>query len=281
MNRDIEGAVRDHNRTAARMWGSGGRDYDQVSFAISDALAHAAQRLAPRPGERVLDCATGTGWTARNVARMGARVTGTDIAPELIAAARDLSQGFDPAIDYHVADAEALPFADAAFDGVISTFGVMFAADQARAAAELARVCKPGGRLVLANWVSGGAVAQFFGIIANHADNPPPPDPPPPDPPQASPLAWGDPAHVGALLGDAFDLTLEDGENRARHESADAIWQWYLKGFGPMRVLHDTLDDAGRAALKRDVDAYHDRYQVPAGLCVRRRYVLVIGRRRG
>ena len=272
MNTQADGAVRAHNQPAARMWDAGGRAYDQVSFAISDALGHAAQRLAPRPGDRVLDCATGTGWTARNVARMGARVTAVDIAPGLVAAARTLSRGIEPAIDFRVADAEALPFADAAFDSVISTFGVMFAGDPQQAAAELARVCRPGGRLVLANWVPGGAVAEFFAVIAAHGDDPPPDN---------SPLDWGDPASLDALLGDAFDLTLEGGENRAYHESTEAIWQWYLAGFGPLKALHDRLGEKNRAALKRDVDAYHEPYRVPAGLCVRRDYVVVIGRRRG
>src|SRR5215813_2683610 len=121
---------------AAAMWGRGGKDYDEVSFAISDALAHAAQRLNACAGERILDVATGTGWSARNVARRGARVTGVDISPELLAAAADLSGHIRPPIEFRVADAERLPFDVGAFDGVVSTFGVMFAIDQAAAAAE-------------------------------------------------------------------------------------------------------------------------------------------------
>jgi SAM-dependent methyltransferase len=114
-----------HHQPAAAMWGRGGKEYDEVSFAISDALAHAAQRLNARAGERILDVATGTGWSARNVARRGATVTGVDISPELLAAAGDLSQHIRPPIEFRLADAEQLPFDDGAFDGVISTFGVM------------------------------------------------------------------------------------------------------------------------------------------------------------
>lgn len=84
-------AVSDHNELAARMWGSGGRAYDDISFAISDALAHAAQRLNPQSGEKILDVGTGTGWSARNVARRGAHVEAVDISSELLAAARELS----------------------------------------------------------------------------------------------------------------------------------------------------------------------------------------------
>ncbi len=83
-------AVLDHHHDAARMWGAGGRHYDDISFAISDALAHAAQRLNPKQDERILDVATGTGWSARNAARVGAYVTGVDIAPELLSAAAEL-----------------------------------------------------------------------------------------------------------------------------------------------------------------------------------------------
>ena len=144
------------------MWGRGGRAYDEVSFAISDVLAHAAQRLNARAGERILDVATGTGWSARNAARGGAKVTGVDISPELIAAAADLSAHVRPPIEFRLADAEQLPFNDGVFDGVISTFGVMFAVNQAAAAAQLGRVCRSGGRLTLATWAPEGRSGGIF-----------------------------------------------------------------------------------------------------------------------
>src|SRR5262249_30329384 len=157
-----------HHQAAATMWGRGGKHYDDVSFAVSDALAHAAQRLNAHAGERILDVATGTGWSARNVARTGAIVIGVDISQELLAAACELSQHVRPAIEFRTGDAECLPFADGAFDGIISTFGVMFAVDQAQAATELARVCRRGGRVALTAWAPAGAVAEFFAIIARH-----------------------------------------------------------------------------------------------------------------
>ncbi len=263
--------VCEHNRASADMWSAGGRKYDSVSFAISDALAHTAQRLSPKPGDRVLDIATGTGWSARNCARLGAEVTAVDIAPDLLEAARQLSTGFSPAIDYRLADAEALPFGDANFDGVISTFGVMFAGDHGAAAKEIARVAKPGSKLALATWVPSGAVAEFFGLIARHANAPAP---------EQSPLLWGEPDHVRDLLGGSYDLTFERGFNHAYHESEDAIWDWYVSGFGPLKVLSESLDERGRAALKADVDAYHGHYRVEAGLCVKREYLVVLGTRK-
>ncbi|HUT48413.1 MAG TPA: methyltransferase domain-containing protein [Alphaproteobacteria bacterium] len=264
-------AVLPHHEAAAALWGQGGAFYDHVSYAISDALAHAAQRLNAKPGQRILDVATGTGWTARNAARAGAQVTGVDIADALLEAAQALSAHVDPPITYRLGDAEALPFDDGAFDGVISTFGVMFAANQEKAASELARVCKPGGRLVVAAWTPDGSVAEFFGVIAKHGDAPPP---------AASPMNWGDPEQARTLLGDAFDLAFEPGTNTAYHESADEIWDWYASGFGPIRALMDSLGEAGRAALKADMDAYHSHYSSGLGLRVTRDYLLIRGMRR-
>src|SRR5262245_4958008 len=130
-------AISPHHQSAAKMWGRSGKYYDDVSYAISEALTHAVQRLDARKGQRILDVATGTGWSARCVARSGASVTGIDISDELLDAARELSVHVQPAIGFQLADAESLPFADRWFDGVISTFGVMFAVDQEKAASEL------------------------------------------------------------------------------------------------------------------------------------------------
>ena len=263
--------VHAHHHAAATMWGRGGRHYDDVSFAISDALAHAAQRLNARSGECVLDVATGTGWSARNVSRTGARVTAVDISNDLLAAARDLSAHVRPPIEFLLADAERLPFNDGAFDAVISTFGAMFAFDQAQTGAEIGRVCRRGGRLVLAAWAPDGAVAQFFGVIAKHSSAPPPP---------SSPLAWGNPAYVETLLGKAFDLKFEQGTSNAYHSSAEDIWDWYARGFGPLRQLAESLAPDRLELLKRDVDAYHQHYAVPAGLHIKREYLLILGTRR-
>jgi SAM-dependent methyltransferase len=264
------GTALPHNAKTAATWTLGGRDYDQISFGVSDALAHAAQRLAPRSGERVLDVATGTGWSARNMARMGARTTGVDIAPDLLDAARDLSAHLDPPIEFLEADAEALPFEDRAFDAVISTFGVMFAADHAAAARELARVCRPGGRLALIVWAPEGAVQEFLGIIGKYNPNPPP---------EPSPLAWGEPDHVTALLGDAFELTFEPGVNDHYLGGVEAAWNWYAAGFGPMKALIGALPPDALAAFKQEIDAYHAAYRVSSGLHVKREYLAILGRR--
>jgi SAM-dependent methyltransferase len=266
-----ESSILPHHEPAARMWGQGRRAYDDVSFAISDALAHAAERLHAESHQEILDVATGTGWSARNVARRGARVTAVDISAELLAAAAELSAHVRPAISFQRADAERLPFPPGRFDGIISTFGVMFAANQKQAAAELARVCRPGGRLSIAAWAAGGSVAEFFALVGRHADAPPPP---------ASPLAWGDEAHVQRLLGADFELQFEAGVSHAYHPSTEEIWDRYARGFGPVKQLAESLDRDRLRAFREDFDAYHRHYQTPLGLHVRREYLIILGTRR-
>jgi SAM-dependent methyltransferase len=260
-----------HHRAAAAVWDQGGAAYDEISFGLSDAIKHAVQRLNARPEDHVLDVATGTGWAARRVAHAGARVTGVDISAALLEAAQQLSAHMRPRISFERADAERLPFADGSFDRVLSTFGVIFAQNQERAAAELGRVCRKGGRLALAVWAPQGAVAELFTVMGRHSDAPPPP---------VSPLGWGDPAHAEALLGHDFALTFEPGVNHAYYDDEDDIWTRYVEGFGPIRALAESLDAEKRAALKRDHDAYHRQFAVPAGLHVQREYLVIIGRRR-
>ncbi len=269
---DTDTTVLPHHRDAAQVWGKGGRDYDDISFVISDALAHAAQRLSASAGDAALDVATGTGWTARNVARSGADVTAVDISEALLDAARSLSGPRYRAIRYRQADAENLPFADGQFDRVISTFGVMFAANHEKAASELARVCRPGGRLALATWVPGGSVAEFFGLIAKHGEAPAP---------KRSPLDWGDPACLARLLGGSFDLTFERGMSNAYHDSPEHIRNWYMRGFGPVRDVMERLEGDARTAFIQDLDAYHARYRTADGLLhIKREYLVTIGERR-
>src|SRR5262245_56829462 len=123
----MNGTIETHNERAAAVWNAGGKDYDSISRGIADAIEHAVLRLNPQPGERILDLATGTGWTSRLIARRGAIVTGVDIADTLLEAARTKAQVEMLPIDYRRGDAESLPFEDEQFDAVISTFGIMFA----------------------------------------------------------------------------------------------------------------------------------------------------------
>ncbi len=122
----MQGKVEAHNQRPAVVWSSGGDAYDDISHQIASALEHCVRRIDPQPGERILDLATGTGWTSRLLARRGARVTGADIASDLIAAASARAKADGLEITYEIGDAEKLPYPDASFDAVVSTFGVMF-----------------------------------------------------------------------------------------------------------------------------------------------------------
>lgn len=264
-------SIQVHNQPAAALWTQGGSAYDEISFQVSDSLAHAVQRLWPMAGDKVLDVATGTGWSARNAARWGASVTAVDIGEDLLAAARELAAHVTPTIDFQLADAEKLPFDDAAFDRVISTFGVMFAGNHEAAAGELARVCKPAGRMVLATWAPSGAVAEFFAIGAKHSGAPPPP---------ASPMAWGDPDYVTNLLGEHFDLQFETGISEVYYPDAEAVWNLFTTGFGPVRALAERLQGDALDAYRNDFFAYHNKYATDAGLHMKRDYLLIIGVRK-
>ena len=263
--------IHEHNRSAAALRTQGGAAYDYISFQISDALAHAAQRLWPSPTDRVLDIATGTGWTARNLSRWAGSVTAVDIGEDLLAAARELSSHISPRIDFQLADAEDLPFEDAAFDSVISTFGVMFAGDHHRAAQEMSRVCRKGGRLVLATWDPEGSVAEFFAINAKHSGAPRPP---------MSPMSWGDPDYVTDLLAEDYDLQFEKGISRCYYPDAKAVWDAFVTGFGPVRALANRLQGDALAAYKEAFSAQNNGGLTPTGLCLERPYLLAIGTRR-
>lgn len=261
-----------HNIAAAETWSQGGADYEFISFGLNDGLGHAVQALWPRPGEHILDLATGTGRTARLVAEQGARVTGADIAEGLLAPARALSAHLDN-VTLVQADAEDLPFDDATFDGVISTYGVMFAADQARAASELARVTRPGGRMVLLTWINEpeGYIPAFFGMIARYAETPPPED---------SPMNWGDPDWIERSLGGWFDLDCTPVTTRLYAPDSDTLWDKYRKGFGSMAMALAGLDDAAAERFRADFHALHAPHRDARGLCIDRQALMVRGTRR-
>lgn len=261
-------AIQPHNERAAAVWSSGGRDYEEIIRGVYDGIDAAVAGLAPQPGERILDVATGTGITARACARRGAQVTGIDIAAGLLDAARSLSDGLS--IDYRLGDAEALPFADASFDAVVSTFGVMFAAKPEAAAQELARVCKPGGRLALTTWTPDGAIAEMFALMRPYMAAPP----------AVSPFAWGRPERLEELLGGAFDLTVTTLTSHFVETGGEAAWSTFVTGYGPTRTLAASLDEERRAALKRDFIAFHERFREGEGIHVPRTFLLTLGRRR-
>jgi SAM-dependent methyltransferase len=269
----MDESIQPHNRRSAAVWSSGGAAYEEISRQIASALDHCVRRVDPHAGERILDLATGTGWTSRLLAMRGATVTGVDIAADLLAAAKKNGKSHGLAIEYEVGDAERLRFADASFDAVTSTFGVMFASQPEAVAAEIARVCRKGGRIALTTWRPDSNIFEMFKIMRPYM--PQPPSPPPP-----SPFAWGSCERIKELFAANFDLRFEIGETIYYERNGEAAWEAFVTGYGPTKTLAASLDDRSRGHLKRDFAAFHDTFVTPLGISVPRQYLLTVGTRR-
>lgn len=231
-------------------WASG--DFNAIArktLPMSEALIDA---LDPRPGQRVLDIACGSGNAALIAARRECEVAGVDYVPALIERARLRAQAEGTDIDFRIADAQALPFADGSFDVVLSAIGVMFAPDQEKAASELLRVCRPAGRIGLASWLPEAFGGDFFAAHGRHV---PPPEGMKP------PSRWGTPAGLEALLGQAVvDMKSERRSFLGYFRSvADAV-AFHCTYFGPTIRALQVLDAHGQERLRADLKAVFDRY---------------------
>ena len=250
------------------MWGTG--PYQRITETLADIHEQVIGRGAPGPGTRWLDLACGTGAIAERAAASGALVTGIDLAPALIDTAKQRAAQRGLGIDYRVGDCERLELSDASYDVISSTCGVMFAPDHEATARELARVTRPGGRIVLANWTPTGGLARMFKVMAPYMPAPPP----------SSPFDWGDEARVSELLGDAFDLELSEHTSTLRIPSGEAYWELFSSSYGPTRVLAESLGDR-REELHRDwVDFFESNYRDNGVIAHAREYLLVVGTRR-
>lgn len=233
-------------------------EYDRIADGLTISTDQTLRVAKIRPGERVLDVATGTGITAIAARQRGAVVTGLDLTSELLAVARQKAkdEGFDD-IDFKEGDAESLPFADASFDVVLSTCGHMFAPDQPRVAAELARVTRPAGRLVFLAWTPEGGLGGWFRITNKHF-------PPPAD--LASPFNWGDPDKVRQLLGSAFrDLEFTRGDCPQFGASPEDIWGLFSTRYGPTVRAAASLQGEALAAFRSELLSYLKGYQAADG----------------
>jgi SAM-dependent methyltransferase len=250
------------------IWGTG--PYQRVTETIADIHGRVVELLDPRPGQRWLDLACGTGAVAERAASGGAAVTGVDLAPALIetAAERAAAQGLE--IDYRVGDCERLELPDASFDAVSSTCGIMFTPDHEASARELARVTAPGGRVALANWTPTGGLARMFQVMAPFQPAPPP----------SNPFAWGDETHVRELLGNAFELELEEHVSTLRVPSGEAYWELFSTSYGPTKTLADSLGDRREELHRAWVDFFESNYSEDGEIVHTREYLLVLGRRR-
>lgn len=230
-------------------WASG--DFAVVGTTLQIVGEQLAEAADVRAGEQVLDVAAGNGNATLAAARRFAHVTSTDYVPTLLDKGRLRARAEALPVTFQVADAEALPFGDASFDVVLSTFGVMFAPDQPRAAREMLRVVKPGGRIGLANWTPDGFIGRLFKLIGAHVA-----------PPAGlrSPALWGTPAHLGELFGlSAEHIRCERRIFNMRYRSAAHWVQVFRDFYGPVHKAFGALDAAGQQALERDITALLDQ----------------------
>jgi ubiquinone/menaquinone biosynthesis C-methylase UbiE len=224
-------------------WSSG--DYAIVGTTLQIVGEQLCEALDLRPGSKVLDVAAGNGNVTLAAARRWCAVTSTDYVPALLERGRERAAGERLDVDFRTADAEALPFADASFDVVVSTFGVMFTADQDKAAGELTRVCRPGGKIGLANWTPGGFIGQVFKTLGKYL---------PPPAGVKSPALWGTRAHLDEMFGAQVSaIAAEPRMFVFRYRSPEHWLDVFKTFYGPMLKAFAALDADGQAALRRDL----------------------------
>jgi ubiquinone/menaquinone biosynthesis C-methylase UbiE len=252
------------------MWGNG--PYQRVTETIADIHELVIARLDPQPGKRWLDLACGTGAVSERAARAGAEVVGIDLAPALVDTARERAKEQRLEIDYRVGDCERLESVDdASFDIVSSTCGIMFAPDHAATARELARVVRPGGRIGLANWTPDGGLGRMFKMMAPFQPSTPP----------SSPFDWGREERVRELIGDSFELEIDEQVSTLGTADGEEYWQLFSTSYGPTKTLAASLPEARREEFHRAwVDFFEHNYRDGDTIVHTREYLLILGTRR-
>jgi len=236
------------------MWASG--DFAVIGTTIQIVGEMICEAVDLRGGERVLDVAAGNGNATLAAARRFGIVTSTDYVPALLERGRKRAEAEGADVTFQVADAEALPFPDASFDVVLSTFGVMFAPNHELAARELMRVCRPGGRIGLACWTPAGFLGDVFRVVASHV---------PPVPGVQSPLLWGTDAHIGKLFEDAKAIAKTARFYAFRYRSPEHWLDVFRTYYGPVHKAFAALDADGQSALEAGLLALLRRANTAGG----------------
>ncbi|MGE8681717.1 MAG: class I SAM-dependent methyltransferase [Achromobacter marplatensis] len=253
-------------------WSSG--DYAVVGTTLQIVGEQLCESLDVRAGQKVLDVAAGNGNASLAAARRWCEVVATDYVPALLGRARERAAAERLKIEFQEADAEALPFAPASFDAVVSTFGVMFTADHDKAAAELVRVCRPGGKIGMANWTPEGFIGQIFKTIGKHL---------PPPAGVKSPALWGTRARIDEMFGShASAIQAEPRHFVFRYRSPEHWLQVFKTYYGPLLKAFAALEPAAQAALESDLIAQIDRFNRSgdAGMVVPSEYLEIVITRR-
>ncbi|MBX3462867.1 MAG: class I SAM-dependent methyltransferase [Planctomycetes bacterium] len=230
-------------------WSTG--DYAVVGTTLQIVGETLLEALDVRAGQRVLDVAAGNGNASLAAARRHCEVVSTDYVPALLERGRERATAERLPIEFRVADAEALPFADGSFDVVVSTFGVMFTPDQERAASEMLRVCRRNGRIGLANWTPDGFIGQMFAVVARYV-------PPPTGMP--APAGWGSRARLAELFGrQALAIDVQERAFVFRYRSPEHWLEVFKLVYGPMVRAFAALPAREQAALTADLLALVQR----------------------
>ena len=241
------GALKQRQHAA---WSSG--DYAVVGTTLQIVGENLCEAIDIRPGDRVLDVAAGNGNVSLAAARRWADVVATDYVPALLERAKERALAERLPIAFQEADAEALPFEDEIFDDVVSTFGVMFVADHERAARELIRVTRHGGKIGLANWTPDGYIGNLFKTIGAHV---------PPPPGAVSPARWGTRERIVELFGSkAATIVTEPRHYVFRYRSPEHHLEIMRTFYGPVLKAFGALDSEKQAALERDMLALIGRF---------------------
>ncbi|MFC5756176.1 class I SAM-dependent methyltransferase [Rhizobium sp. GCM10022189] len=230
-------------------WASG--DYSVIGARLQIVGESLCEALDLRSGEKVLDIAAGNGNATLAAARRWAEVTSTDYVPELLERGRERAMANGLAVDFRQADAEALPFKDSSFDVVVSTFGVMFTPDQDKAAEEMLRVCRSGGRIGMANWTPESFIGQVFKTIGKHI---------PPMPGVRSPALWGTKARLEEMFGGRASIEATSLMYNFRYRSPAHWLEVFRTWYGPVHKAFEALPQPGKAALEEDFLALIGRF---------------------
>ncbi len=249
-------------------WACG--DYAAIGTTLQIVGETLAEAADVRAGQAVLDVAAGNGNASLAAARRHALVTSTDYVQDLLDKGRARARAEDLPMQFRLADAEALPFDSASFDIVLSTFGVMFTPDHRRAASEMLRVVRPGGRIALANWTPGGFIGRLFKVIGDHVS--------PPAGVQPASM-WGTETHIIELFGArAAAIRCERRHFAFRYRSAAHWIQVFRDLYGPTHKAFGALDAAGAASLERAITKLLDELNVagPDSLVVPSEYLEIV-----
>jgi ubiquinone/menaquinone biosynthesis C-methylase UbiE len=222
-------------------------DFGQIAKYYASQAEDFFNRLNLKPGTKVLDVACGTGNLALPAARAGAVVTGVDIAPNLVEQARENAKREGLIAQFDEGDAEALPYGDASFDAVVTMFGAMFAPRPELVAAELKRVCRPGGVIAMANWTPRGFIGQMFKTTASHV---------PPPPGMTSPVLWGAEETLRERLSEGISkLEIKPQMITFAFPFSPAeVVEHFRNYYGPTQKAFGALDENRQAALRRDLE---------------------------